>query len=399
MFSVRLYSSKPGTPLQRAPGPACDQCRRSKAKCNRQRPCLTCARRHITCCYDAIPKARGRRVRNRPRTESSDSRAASMSTSDIMLWGADASLSTTDAALENLGRASTSPQPQPLTDELHLVPAQIMDPEYINECSTSPGSAEADTSCDATSPISLQRLLAVDSCLGEDAPTPEHLQFDSSDSGVWTSSNGVEPSLQPPLVMLPRSIFLPYVHIFFQRLYPVFPVIDKKSLLNLLQPDEHKEQPLPTGLYSFLAALSAAVIVQLNFADLDNLEAQSSIFDCVANGPRPSPDPRPAFSAEFFISQCMQARQQRDFIEDPDEWTVLTSFFLFAYHGNLSQSQSAWYYLREAIGFIEALGLDDASTYTSLDLETTQRRCRIFWLLFITERSVASLFILTPSTV
>jgi hypothetical protein len=90
----------------------------------------------------------------------------------------------------------------------------------------------------------------------------------------------------------------------------------------------------------------------------------------------------------------MQARQQRGFIEEPDEWTVLTSFFLFAYHGNLNQSQLAWYYLREAIGFIEALGLDEKNTYTGLDMETAQRRCRIFWLLFITERSVASLLIL-----
>jgi hypothetical protein len=174
----------------------------------------------------------------------------------------------------------------------------------------------------------------------------------------------------------------------------VFPVIDKECLLTLLQSDEHRDQPLPAGLYSFLAALSAAVIMQLNIADLGNLEVQSSAFDDIDYSPLPSLNFRPAFSAQFFVSQCMQARQQRGFIEEPDEWTVLTSFFLFAYHGNLNQSQLAWYYLREAIGFIEALGLDEKNTYTGLDMETAQRRCRIFWLLFITERSVASLLIL-----
>ncbi|KAF9765517.1 hypothetical protein IL306_002187 [Fusarium sp. DS 682] len=284
------------------------------------------------------------------------------------------------------------------TDGLDLVPEPTMDSECINECSTSPGFAEADASSDGTGPTSLQRFLTVESYLGEDVSTPEHLHFDLSESGVWANSDGVEAYLQPSLLMLPRSTFLPYVHTFFQRLYPVFPVIDKECLLTLLQSDEHQDQPLPAGLYSFLTALSAAVIVQLNIADLGNLEAQSSTFDDIDNSPRPSPTFRPAVSAQFFVSQCMQARQQHDFIEEPDEWTVLTSFFLFAYHGNLNQSQLAWYYLREAIGFIEALGLDETNTYTGLDIETAQRRCRIFWLLFITERSVASLLILHPST-
>ncbi|KAF4336688.1 amylase cluster transcriptional regulator [Fusarium beomiforme] len=320
--------------------------------------------------------------------ESSDSRG-SMSTPDIMGWDTDASLSTTDAALDILSKASKTPRSETPTDRLDLDPASAMDPERINECGTSPSLAKADTSSDNTSPISLQRFLTDESYVGETVSTPKRLRFDLSESGVWASGDGVEAYFQPSLLMLPRSTFLPYVHTFFQRLYPVFPVVDKEYLLALLQSDEHQEQPLPIGLYSFLAALSAAVIVQLNVEDLGNLEAQSSTFDDIGNSPRPSSDLRPAFSPQFFVSQCMQARQQRDFIQEPDEWTVLTSFFLFAYHGNLNQSQLAWYYLREAIGFIEALGLDESNTYKGLDMETAQRRCRIFWLLFITERAYA----------
>ncbi|RKK61209.1 hypothetical protein BFJ69_g17159 [Fusarium oxysporum] len=165
--------------------------------------------------------------------ESSDSRG-SMSTSDIMVWDTDGSLSTTDAALEILGRASTTSQSQTPTDRLNLVPAPTMDPECINECSTSPGFAEADTSSNGTSPISLQRFLTVESYLSEAISTPEHLHFHSSESGVWASSNGVETYLQPSLLMLQRPTFLPYVHTFFQRLYPVFPVIDKECILTFI---------------------------------------------------------------------------------------------------------------------------------------------------------------------
>ncbi|CZR35860.1 uncharacterized protein FPRO_00017 [Fusarium proliferatum ET1] len=320
--------------------------------------------------------------------EASDSNG-SMNTPDIMAWDTDGSSSTTEAAVEILGTAQTASQHHIPTDGLDLVPAPTTELEGSNECSTSPGFAEADTSSDSTSPASLQGFLSAESYLSETRSAPEQSHFESSEWGAWASSDGTEAYLQPLLLMLPRSTFLPYVHTFFQRLYPVFPVIDKGCLLTLLQSDEHLEQPLSAGLYSFLAALSAAVIAQLNSADLGSLEAQSSTFGDINDSTRPIPPIRPALSAQFFVSQCMQARQQHGYIEEPDEWTVLTSFFLFAYHGNLDQSQLAWYYLREAIGFVEALGLDQPSTYRSLDMETAQRRCRIFWLLFITERAYA----------
>jgi hypothetical protein len=138
-------------------------------------------------------------------------------------------------------------------------------------------------------------------------------------------------------------------------------------------------------MYGFLAALSAAVIVQLNVADLSNLEIEPSMFGGEADS-RLDANSQLPFSAQFFVAQCMQARQQRDFVEEPDEWTILTSFFLFAYHGNMDQSRSAWYYLREAIGFVQALRLDEEDSYFGVDAETEQRRRRLFWLLLITER-------------
>ncbi|KAJ4204534.1 hypothetical protein NW759_014871 [Fusarium solani] len=94
----------------------------------------------------------------------------------------------------------------------------------------------------------------------------------------------------------------------------------------------------------------------------------------------------PGFSPQLFISQCMQARQQHAFIEEADEWTILTSFFLFVAHDNLIQPKSASYYLREAIGFVEALRLGEPESYMGLDADTEQRSKRLFWLLFVTER-------------
>lgn len=90
--------------------------------------------------------------------------------------------------------------------------------------------------------------------------------------------------LQPAFCMLPRSVFVLYVRIFIDRLYPVFPVIDKDSLLALLELDEYKEQQILADLYAFLTALSATIIVQLNVdVGVCPLESQTATFNNTDN--------------------------------------------------------------------------------------------------------------------
>ncbi|CAM1501426.1 Fc.00g105880.m01.CDS01 [Cosmosporella sp. VM-42] len=284
---------------------------------------------------------------------------------------------------------TTTTQPQTGTDGRDLISVPPMDPKSIKDGSTLQSFVEADTSSEDAGPIALQRFSIVDSYLTDDASFMKYPHLGGSDSRVWASSDGVANFLQNSCFMLPRSTFLPYVQVFFERLYPVFPVVDREWLLTLLQSDEDEEQPLPAGLYSFLAALSAAVIVQLNVREIGAPDTQTSTCNDCNKEALTILTFQPTFSGHFFMTQCLQARQQQDFIEDPDEWTILTSFFLFAYHGNLDQSRSAWYYLREAIGFIQVLRLDEPDVYADLDSETSQRRRRLFWLLFITERAYA----------
>lgn len=286
---------------------------------------------------------------------------------------------------------ATSPESivpsQELANDLGMPSMLVMDPDVLKGCNTSRSSREIDASSDSTSPITLQQYEIIESYLTENVSHSKYPQA-GKDAGAWTSNDGTQDLCQPLSFMLQRSVFVPYVRIFLQRLYPVFPVVDREALLQLLRPEEQEEEPISVGLYAFLAALSAAVIVQLNAADLGAFATDIPELDghgdlqWVLN-------PQPAFSAQFFVAQCMQARQQQEFIEDPDEWTILTSFFLFAYHGNMALSRSAWYYLREAIGFVQALRLDEANAYKGLRAEIEQRRKRLFWLLFITERAYA----------
>lgn len=176
---------------------------------------------------------------------------------------------------------------------------------------------------------------------------------------------------------LPRSVFLPYVNLFLERLYPIFPVLERHTLLIALQEPPLEPQPIPPSIYCFLAALSAATIVQLNVTGpLPGFDGQEP-----AAGAMPL-----SYPAQLFVAESLRTRRDCDFIECADEYTILSSFFLFAYYGNMERHRSAWYYLREAIGFALSLGLADPETYLGLNTETQQFRRRLFWLLFVTER-------------
>jgi hypothetical protein len=208
---------------------------------------------------------------------------------------------------------------------------------------------------------------------------PDSIKPSTSHDNTWLTPNVVE----RPAQLIGRDCFLPYVHLYFERLYAVFPIVDKAQLLEILEPPELHSQPLPPSLYTFLTALSALVIVQLN---LGQEEVASAAFNSLELSSGTCSIPATTLSPELLVSQCLETRRNEGFIENADEWTILTSFFLFGYYGNCDQSRSAWYYLREAIGFAQSLGLDDPDTYLMLDPKTGQRWRLLFWLLFVTER-------------
>jgi hypothetical protein len=215
---------------------------------------------------------------------------------------------------------------------------------------------------------------------------------ESASIGSLTAPSSTWPRTEEPTLQLPSSFFEPYVRLFVDRLYPIFPVLDAQYLLSLVRGDEASAPSTTKAEYALLSSLAAATIVQLNVEESPTIPGVNLCGDesGLRSSSRRTQTPS---SGEFFASQCRQARREYDFIEELDESTILTSFFLFAYYGNLDQSRSAWYYLHEAIGFAQSLGLDSPETYHDLSAEIQQRRCRLFWLLFISER-----FDATPSS-
>jgi hypothetical protein len=93
----------------------------------------------------------------------------------------------------------------------------------------------------------------------------------------------------------------------------------------------------------------------------------------------------------FFLDECISVRQTYDFLEDTSLSLVISSFWLSTSFFEINQSRKSWFYLREALTLAIDLRLHDDSSYVGLTPEETLCRQRVFWILFVTERSFAIL--------
>ncbi|KAI1636628.1 hypothetical protein F4809DRAFT_650397 [Biscogniauxia mediterranea] len=94
----------------------------------------------------------------------------------------------------------------------------------------------------------------------------------------------------------------------------------------------------------------------------------------------------------FFLDACVSARRCHDFIEEQSLAGVISSFWLSTSFFEISQSRKSWFYLREALTLALDLGLhNDDAAYIGLTPPETLCRLRVFWILFVTERSFAIL--------
>ncbi|KAJ4156131.1 hypothetical protein LMH87_001344 [Akanthomyces muscarius] len=73
------------------------------------------------------------------------------------------------------------------------------------------------------------------------------------------------------------------------------------------------------------------------------------------------------------------------------EDAILTSFFLFVCYGNQEKYKKAWFYLNQSVSMAILLEMDTetAESLAGLTDKDIDRRRRIFWLLFISERTYA----------
>ncbi|KAK1993485.1 hypothetical protein LX36DRAFT_251584 [Colletotrichum falcatum] len=177
------------------------------------------------------------------------------------------------------------------------------------------------------------------------------------------SSDELRPRTRSYLHMIPQLVELYYEHI-----YPIMPLIYMPSIRETIS------RPMAPSERNLVYALCALTSMHMSGKSIG------------APGPTSW-----EVVGRFFLDETISTRHSYDFLEDLSLSAVISSFYLSTSFFEINQSRKSWYYLREALTNAQDLGLHDDSSYYGLSREETLCRQRVFWILFVTERSFAIL--------
>ncbi|GJC96691.1 fungal specific transcription factor [Colletotrichum higginsianum] len=180
--------------------------------------------------------------------------------------------------------------------------------------------------------------------------------------GVF-SSDEFRPRTRSYFHMIPQLVELYYEHI-----YPIMPLIFMPAIRETIS------RPMTPSEKNLVYALCALTSMHMSGKSIG------------APGPTSW-----EVVGRFFLDETISTRHSYDFLEDLSLSAVISSFYLSTSFFEINQSRKSWYYLREALTNAQDLGLQDDSTYYGLSREETLCRQRVFWILFVTERSFAIL--------
>ncbi|TDZ40541.1 putative sucrose utilization protein SUC1 [Colletotrichum trifolii] len=200
---------------------------------------------------------------------------------------------------------------------------------------------------------------------------PEN-QSSPSPSCPYSTCSGVVPAAQNKgAARLPLELYIKYLERFRDGLTCVWPVVDVGSLISRLvsnnAPDDHEA-------FALAGAVCAAVIVQIRLSQLRTSRSSGA-------------SPNLNDVAEGFARHSQYLRDQYDYRESESTDSLLTAFFLHIYFTNTDRTRAGAVYLHEAIAQLSVLNLHRPETFDELSVDHRELMLRIFWLVFVTERT------------
>lgn len=158
---------------------------------------------------------------------------------------------------------------------------------------------------------------------------------------------------------------VPWIDVYFDRLHPTLPVLNRSSLFTKMLAKEHRRNPQFGSMLLSLCAFALTQPIEIN--------------------ERPTSSSR-ASQARLMMHEATRMRSCSEFGENPTIEAVLTSFFLFGCLFGSNQHNAAFLRLREALDLAATLGLNDPDLYYHLPGDETGQRLRTYLVLSITER-------------
>ncbi|OAL36615.1 hypothetical protein AYO20_04231 [Fonsecaea nubica] len=170
--------------------------------------------------------------------------------------------------------------------------------------------------------------------------------------------HGLSPKAQSNI---PMHVYERFLEVFRLRLYSVWPIVSHDELITALR-NNHEDHES----FSLAAALCAAVIAQLRLPE--HVASFSS-------------------SSSELVAEAQRLRHFFEYREQYSMSSLLTSFFLHIYYANADKLRTAGFYLRETLTYAHGLGLHQLDSYAGIDPRERQLRLRVYWTLFISERT------------
>lgn len=330
-------------------------------RCDGQLPCQQCKNATLTCKRDHVPKKRGPKRGHGRVINELRARELALRDSNNSACNSDGDTEA-DAYVSSMSYASV-PVPVPIPTGTATT-AMTMHSNTTTSL-TSPRSLSSSSGFVpwGTTPASLS--------LSSSAPPPPRMTRELRRTPFTTRA--FRPNSRSYLHLVPQCVDLYYRHV-----YPIMPLLYMPSIRAAVSRPGGMESTERNLIY----ALCALTAFHMSGKSLSSPTMGAAV-----------PAPAPSWEAvgRFFLDECIAARQGYDFLEDVSLGAAVSSFWLSTSFFEISQSRKSWYYLREALNLALDLGLHDDASYLGLAPEDALCRQRVFWILFITERSFAIL--------
>ncbi|KAK1149930.1 hypothetical protein N8T08_003486 [Aspergillus melleus] len=214
---------------------------------------------------------------------------------------------------------------------------------------------------------SLPSIIQTDSADPARLPQPvESSNIPVSSVGPPHAESSGPKTIWPPSIV--EANMIPWIDVYFDRLHPTLPVLNRSSLFVRMLSQEHRRNPQFGSMLLSLCAFSLTQPIEID--------------------ERPTSQSR-AGQARLMMNEATKMRSCSDFGEHPTIEAVLTSFFLFGCLFGSNQHNAAWLRLREALDLAATLGLNNPDSYRELSSEEKGQRLRTYLVLSITERAYA----------
>ncbi|KAI9889831.1 MAG: hypothetical protein M1814_004933 [Vezdaea aestivalis] len=192
------------------------------------------------------------------------------------------------------------------------------------------------------------------------------LSSDVSDRSTQLTTESLSPDIWPAVIS--EESLIPWLNVYYERLYPTIPVLDQSTLYSDIFEKRHRTDAQFGAMILSLCAFALTQPIQFN--ERSNSTSRAT-------------------QANLLMEEATKMRSCSNFGEVPTLEAVLTSFYLFASLFGSNQHNAAWLRLREAVDLGETLGLPSLETYYGLDPKERERRLRTYLVLSITERAYA----------